>query len=154
MGDFIDFLHVVICILLNIHWSYQNLLFWAGIVRHRLSANQIVRCFKLRKLKNYMRYQVDFLLPLKLQKISYYFGLCWKLLLANQFAGFFTFDLFDLIILILEFHCYIVLVAYFYHNIGFMNFWLKCLPEKFPGFSASLEYFLECEVFVCINFEL
>ena len=47
-----------------------------------------------------MRYQVDFLLPLKLQKISYYFGLCRKISLANQFAGFFTFDLFDLLILI------------------------------------------------------
>ena len=103
-----------ICVLrvMDIHWSYQNLLFWAGIVWHRLSANQIVRCFKLKKLKNYMRYQVDFLLPLKLQKISYYFGLCWKVLLANQFAGFFTFNLFDLLILIPEVHCYIVLVFY------------------------------------------
>ena len=70
--------------LMDIHWSYQNLLFWAGIVWHRLSVNQIVRCFKLKKLKNYMRYQVDFLLPLKLQKI-YYFWLCRKILLANQF---------------------------------------------------------------------
>ena len=78
------------------------------IVWHRLSANQIVRCFKLKKRKNYMRYQVDFLLSLKLQKISYYFGLCWKILLANQFAGFFTFDLFDLLILIPGVHCYIV----------------------------------------------
>ena len=51
-----------------------------------------------------MRYQVDFLLPLKLQKISYYFGLYWKILLANQFAG-----LFDLLILIPGPHCYIVL---------------------------------------------
>ena len=51
-----------ICILrvMDIHWSYQNLLFWAGIVWHRLSANQIVRCFKLKKLKNCMRYQVFF----------------------------------------------------------------------------------------------
>ena len=47
-----------------------------------------------------MRYQVDFLLPLKLQKICY-FGLCRKILLANQFAGFFTFELFDFLILIL-----------------------------------------------------
>ena len=74
-SDFVDFLHVVICILLDTHWSYKNMLFWVGNVRHRLSANQIVRCFKLKKLKNYMRYQVDFLLPLKLQKVSCYFGL-------------------------------------------------------------------------------
>ena len=40
-----------------------------------------------------MMYQVDFLLPLKVQKILYYFGLCWKILLVNQFAGFFTLDL-------------------------------------------------------------
>ena len=95
-----------ICILrvTDIRWSYQNLLFWTGIVWHRLSANQIVRCFKLKKL-NYMRYQVDFLLPLKVQKISYYFRLCWKILLVNQFAGFFTFDLFDLLILIPLLHC-------------------------------------------------
>ena len=96
---------------MDIHWSYQNLLFRAGIVWYRLSANQIFRCFKLRKLKNYMRYQVDFLLPLKLQKI-YFFGLCQKILWANQFPGFFTFDLFDLLILIPGGHCYIVLVLF------------------------------------------
>ena len=55
-----------------------------------------------------MRYQVDFLLLLKLQKI-YFFGLCQKILLASQFAGFFTFDL---LILILGVHCYIVFVVY------------------------------------------
>ena len=49
-------------ILLDILWSYENLLFQAGIYRHRLSDNQIVRCFKLEKLENYMRYQGDFLL--------------------------------------------------------------------------------------------
>ena len=101
-----------ICILrvMDIHLSYQNLLFWAGIVWLRLSANQIVRCFKLKKLKSYIRYQVDFLLPLKLQKMSYHFGLCQKILLAHQFSRFFTFDLFDLLILIAGIHCYIVLV--------------------------------------------
>ena len=57
-----------------------------------------------------MRYQDDFSLPLKLQKISYYLGLCQKILLANQFAGYFTFNLFDLLILIPAVHCYIVLV--------------------------------------------
>ena len=56
LSDFADFLHVVICILLDIHWSYQNLLFWAGIVMHRLSVKQIFRCFKLKKVENYMRY--------------------------------------------------------------------------------------------------
>ena len=59
-----------------------------------------------------MRYQVDFLIPLKLQKISYYFGLCRKILLANQFAGFLIFDLCDLLIIIPGVHCYIVLVKH------------------------------------------
>ena len=59
-----------------------------------------------------MGYQVDFLLPLKLQKISYYFGLYQIILLANQFSGFFTFDLFNLLILMPAVHCYIVLVLY------------------------------------------
>ena len=101
-----------ICVLrvMDIHWSYQNLLFWAGIVWYRLSENQIVRCFKLKKLKSYMKYQVDFLLPLKVQKL-YYFGLCREILLANQFPGFFTFDLFDVLILIPGVHC-IVLVLF------------------------------------------
>ena len=111
MCNFVDFLEAVICILLDIHWSYQNLLFWAGIVRHRVSANQIVRCFKLKKLENYMRYQVDFLLPLKLQKVSCYFGLCHKIILGNLFAGFFTFDLFNLSILMLGVHYYIVFIS-------------------------------------------
>ena len=38
-----------------------------------------------------MRYQADFLLPLKLQKISYYFGLYQKILLANQFTEVFIY---------------------------------------------------------------
>ena len=71
---FVDFLLVVICILLDIHWNYKNMLFWAGIVRHSHSVNQIVKCFKLKKLKKDMMYQVDFLLPLKLEEI-FYFGL-------------------------------------------------------------------------------
>ena len=75
LSDFVGFSHAVICILLDIHCSYKSMLFWVGIVRHRLSANQIVRCFKPKKLEKYMRYQVEFLLPLKQQKISCYFGL-------------------------------------------------------------------------------
>ena len=75
---------------MDINWSYQALLFWAGVFWDRLSTSQTVRCFKLKKLKRYMSYQVDFLLPLKLQKLSCYFGLSRRILLANQFAGFFT----------------------------------------------------------------
>ena len=100
------FLLVVICILLDAHWSYKNMLFWAGIVKHSLSGNQIVRCFKLKNLEHNMRYKVDLLLPLKLE-----YGLWPKWLFANQFAGLFTFDLFDLLNLIPGGHCYIVVLV-------------------------------------------
>ena len=46
-----------------------------------------------------MRYQVDFLPPLKLKKYKTILGYAAKYS-ANQFAGFFNFDLFDLFILI------------------------------------------------------
>ena len=72
---FFFFLQAVICIFLDIHWSYKNMLFWVGILRHSLPDNQIVRCFKFKKLKKDMRYQIDFLLPLKLEEILCYFGL-------------------------------------------------------------------------------
>ena len=109
LSDFVDFLQVVICILLDIHLTYKNILFWAGIVRHRLSAYQIVRCFKLKKLKI-------------IWDIKLIFCFCWSykkyailscdstILLANQFSGVFNFDLFDLLILIQVVHCYIVLI--------------------------------------------
>ena len=64
--DFVDFFASSY---LDIHWSYKNMLFWAGIVKHSLSVNQIVRCFKLKKLKKDVKYQVDFFLPLKLEEI-------------------------------------------------------------------------------------
>ena len=107
---------------MNIHCSYQNFLFWTDIVWHTLSANLIVRCFKLKKLKNYMKYQVDLFLASKLQKI-YYFRLCWKILLANQLTGFSTFDLLYLLILILGAHCYIVFVHndFFHHKLIYMK---------------------------------
>ena len=123
------FLQVVICILLDTHWSYKNMLFWAGIVKHSLSGNQIVRCFNLKNLEHDMRYKVDLLLPLKLEKIFSY-GLWPKRLFANQFAGLFTFDLFDLINLIPGGHCYIVVLIskaffkYFARNHGFLKIWL------------------------------
>ena len=56
-----------------------------------------------------MRYQVDFLLPFKLQK-NEILGYDSKIILDNYFAGFITFDLVDLLILIPGVHCCIVLV--------------------------------------------
>ena len=65
----------------------QKYAFWAGIVRHRLSANQIFRCFELKNLENYMRCQGDFLLPLKLQKFiaisGYYSKYSWPISLQD-----------------------------------------------------------------------
>ena len=143
---------------MDIHWSYQNLLFWAGIVWHRLSANRIVRCFKLEKLKNYMRYQFDFLLLLKLQKISYYFALCWKILLASQGARFFTFHIFDLLILMPGVHCYIVhicLVSSFLTDFSSWSllsiisncyslalFFLRLLPFNYCNFFVNIAVFI------------
>ena len=52
-NDFVDFLPVVIYILLDTHLSYKNM---TGIARHRLLTNQIVRYFKLKKLKSYLSF--------------------------------------------------------------------------------------------------
>ena len=49
---------LIFCMFLDIHKSYKNMLFWVVIVRHMLSTNQIVRCFKLKRLEKYMRYKV------------------------------------------------------------------------------------------------
>ena len=142
--DWADWLNICILRVMNINWSYQNLLFWAGIVWRRLSGNQIVRCFKLKKLKNCMSYQVDILLPLELQKISYYFGLCWKILLASQFSGFFTFDLFDLLILVPGVHCYIILVLInTYHLLVIQILGLKAEDNCFFLFRFHWQKLLE-----------
>ena len=77
-----------------------------------------------------MKYQFDFLLPLKLQKISCNLSYDPKILLTNQFAGFFTFDFFDLSILIPGGHCYIVLVKLFSYCLYFGRY--------FPFFKTSI----------------
>ena len=92
-SDFVDFLHAVVCILLGIHWSYKKMLLWVDTVRYRIPANQIVRCFKLNEVPswlsaNHWSYE-------KYAILSY----GPNNFLANQFAEFSTFDLFDLLIL-------------------------------------------------------
>ena len=67
------------------------MIFWAGIVRHSLSANQIVKYFKLKKLKKDMRCQVDFFLPLTLEEILCYFGLWPQNTLGQSFCRIFYF---------------------------------------------------------------
>ena len=120
LSDFVDFLQVVICTLLDINWSDKNMLFLVCIVRHRLSANQTIRYFKLKQLEKDMRYQVDFLLRLKLEEICY-FGLWPQNTLGQSVAGFLTFDLFDLWNLIPGVHYYIVLVSGGYKKRPFRN---------------------------------
>ena len=88
------------------------MLFWAGIVRHGLSANQIVKCFKLKKLKNDMRYQVDFLLQLKLEEILCYFGLWPQTTLGQSVCSIFYFWLVWLVKLNTGVHCYIILTCF------------------------------------------
>ena len=126
--DFADFLQVVICILLDIHCSYKNVLYWAGIVRHSLSANHIVRCFKLKKLKKNMRYQAEFLLPLKLEILKKYTILCYdpEKISASQFTGCFTLGLFSLLNLIPGGHCYILLV----YSCLFSALSMRCMIEE------------------------
>ena len=119
---------------------------------HCQASNQIVRCFTVKKLDNYIRYH--FLPPLKLQEISCYFWLWCNIFLANQFAGFFTFDLFEVLILMPGVHRCIVLimnilidnllfsvffifttityvwVTRFYANSFFCSDWFSLIPEN------------------------
>ena len=77
--------------MLDIRRSYKNVIFWAGIVRRSFSANQIVRCFKLKKLAKDMRYEVDLFLLLKIEDILYYFGLWPQNTLHESFCMIFCF---------------------------------------------------------------
>ena len=134
MCDLVDFLQVVISILLDIHWSYKNMLFWAGIVRYSVSANQIFGCFKLKKLKKDMRYQVDFLLPLKLEQILCYFGLWPQNTLDQSVCRMFYFWLLDLLNIKPGVHCHIVLVKTCFGFVTLRNNFdvhaQKCCREK------------------------
>ena len=103
-----------------------------------LSANQIVRCFKLKKLKNYMRYK-NYMSIWVFEYMSIWvyeythivknymsiFGFHWNYKKYHAILGyaakyswpinlqdFFTSGLFDLLILIPGVHCYIVLVSW------------------------------------------
>ena len=63
----------------------------------------------IKALENYMRYQG----PGKLYEVSMPWKTIWgiKLIFCFHFAGFFAFDLLDVLILILGAHCSIVLVS-------------------------------------------
>ena len=94
--------------MLDVHWSYKNILFCVGNIRHELLAIQIAICFKVKKFKTIWGIKL-ILQPLKLQKYYAILDYDPNILLANQFAGPFTFDLFHLSILIRGVDCYIVL---------------------------------------------
>ena len=93
-SDFVDFFHAVMCILLDIHWSYKKMLFWVNTVRYRIPANQIVRCFKLKNSKCIWCTKLAFCYHWSYEKYAI-LSYGPNNLLANQFAEFFTFDLFD-----------------------------------------------------------
>ena len=129
------------------------MLFWAGIGRHSLSTSQIVRFFKLQTLKKDMRYQVDSLLPLKLDKKFCVMGYDPKILLANQFAAFFTIGQFHLLDLIPVVYCYIVLVFIYsppppilaksiFGNAALTRQSLRLLPFRNPTIGSSGKTFL------------
>ena len=95
-------------------------LFCVGTVRHRLSVNQIVRCYKLKNLKTTWGIKLIFCFNWSYEKYVI-LGYDSKILLANQLAGLFTFYLFDLLILILGVHCYIALLLNVFRE-DFKNF--------------------------------
>ena len=59
-----------VLIVMDIHWSHQNLLFWTGMSGIGSHPTRLSDILNLKKLKSYMKYQVDFLLPLKVQKYA------------------------------------------------------------------------------------
>ena len=72
--DVVDFLQVVICILLESIAATK--MCYIGLALSGIACQPIIlSCFKLKKLKKDMRYQAEFLLPLKLEEILCYFVL-------------------------------------------------------------------------------
>ena len=68
-----------------------------------------------------MRYLVDFFSPIETGTNYAILGYDPKILLANQFARYFTFGLLDLLNLIPGVHCYVVHVLYLFSIFGTRN---------------------------------
>ena len=66
--DFVDFLQVVICILLDIHWSYKNVLFWAALSGIASQPFRLSDVLNRKKLEHDMRYQVDYFASVEARK--------------------------------------------------------------------------------------
>ena len=122
-------MNVVIYMLLDVHWRYKNMLFCVGNVRHELLANQIASRFKLKKFKTIWGIKLIILCivrqPLKLQKYYAILGYDPNILLPNQFAGRFTFDLFQLLILIRE-----SIATLYFSDVAFDEVKWLCLYQK------------------------
>ena len=67
-SDFVDFLQVVICILLDIHWSYKNVLFWAALSGIASQPFRLSDVLNRKKLEHDMRYQVDYFASVEARK--------------------------------------------------------------------------------------
>ena len=105
MSDFVDFLHVVICILLDIHWSYNNMLFCVGIVWHRLSFNQILRYQVIYEVLSWFFDSIE-----AIKNIMLFWVMTPKYSCPISFQDSFLFLFFGLLMLIPGFDCCIVLV--------------------------------------------
>ena len=106
-----DMIEWFCCILLDIHWSYKNMLFWTGIVKHSLSANQIVRCFQLKNFENYRSIKLIFCFHWSCKKYHAILGYDPKIV-AQSVCRIFYFWLVWFVNLNIGVHCYIILVFF------------------------------------------
>ena len=103
-------MHVVICILLEIHWSYKICYFWLLLSGIDSQSIRLTDILNLKNSKTIWGTKLIFCYLWSYTKYHAILGYDPQKILANQFPGFFTFDLFDLLIWIQGVHCYIVLV--------------------------------------------
>ena len=108
-SDFVDFLHVVICILLDIHWSYKICYFGLALSSINSQPTRFSDVLNLKNSKTMWGTKLIFCYHWSYEKYAN-LGYGPQKFLADQFAEFFTFDVFNLLILVQRVHCYIVLV--------------------------------------------
>ena len=105
---FVDFLHIVFYILLYIHWSYFGLAV-SDIGSQSIRLSDVLN---LKSLKIILRIKLIFCFHWSCRTYHAILGYDSKILLAYEFSEAFNVDLLDLLILIPEVHCYIVLVSF------------------------------------------
>ena len=116
LRHFVDFLRIVIYILLYIHWSYFGLAV-SDIGSQSIRLSDVLN---LKSLKNILRIKLIFCFHWSYRTYHAILGYDSKIFLAYEFSEFFNFDLLDLLILIPEVHCYIVLVSFL--SGGFLHY--------------------------------